>query len=101
MITIGPSMSNLVRYFGGRESFGLSVSTNPLHRNPVYQPVGNADLKLRRGEIQYLVWDATSANRAPRFASELVDLAHRYHGRVVHRERVGDRDAIVVYQVRP
>jgi hypothetical protein len=101
VVTIGPSMSNLVRYFGDRESFGLSVSTNPLHRNPVYQPVGNADLKLRRGEIQYLVWDATSASRAPRFASELIDLAHRYHGRVVHREQVDGRDAVVVYQVRP
>lgn len=101
VVTIGPSMSNLVRYFGRLESFGLSVSTNPLHRNPVYQPVGNADLKLRRGEIQYLIWDATSANRAPRFAAELVDLARRYHGRVVHREQVGGRDAIVVYQVRP
>jgi hypothetical protein len=100
VITIGPSMSNLVRYFGARESYGLSVSTNPLHRNPVYQPVGNADLRLRRGEIQYLVWDATSARRTPRFASELVDLAQRYHGRVVHRERVGGRDAVVVYEVR-
>ena len=101
VITIGPSMSNVVRYFGGRESFGLSVSTNPLHRNPVYEPVGNADLRLRQGEIQYLVWDATSASRSPRFASELIDLAHRYHGRVMHRERVGGRDVIVVYQVRP
>ena len=101
VITIGPSMSNLVRYFGGRESFGLSVSTNPLHRNPVYEPVGNADLRLRRGEIQYLVWDATSAYRTPRFASELTDLAHRYHGRIVHRERVGARDVVVVYEVRP
>jgi putative flippase GtrA len=101
VITIGPSMSNLVRYFGARESFGLSVSTNPLHRNPVYEPVGNADLRLRRGEIQYLVWDATSASRAPSFGSQLVNLAHRFHGRVVHRERVGGRDAIVVYQVRP
>jgi hypothetical protein len=101
VITIGPSMSNLVRYFGGRESFGLSVSTNPLHRNPVYQPVGNADLRLRRGEIQYLVWDATSASRAPSFASQLVNLAQRFHGRVVHREHVAGRDVIVVYQVRP
>jgi hypothetical protein len=101
VITIGPSMSNLVRYFGARESFGLSVSTNPLHRNPVYEPVGNADLRLRRGEIQYLVWDATSANRAPGFASQLVDLANRFHGRVVHTERVAGQSVIVVYQVRP
>lgn len=101
VVTIGPSMSNLVRYFGARESFGLSVSPNPLHRNPVYEPVGNADLRLRRGEIQYLVWDATSASRSPRFASKLVELAGKYHGHVVHRERVGGRDAIVVYQVRP
>lgn len=101
VMTIGPSMSNLVRYFGGRESHGLSVSPNPLHRNPVYEPVGNADLRLRRGEIQYLVWDATSAHRSPRFASKLLELARKYHGHVVHREQVGGRDAIVVYQVRP
>jgi hypothetical protein len=101
VITIGPSMSNLVRYYGARASFGLSVSTNPLHRNPVYEPVGNADLRLRRGEIQYLVWDATSAARTPRFGTELTSLARRYHGRIVHRERVSGRDVVVVFKVRP
>ena len=76
----------------GRESYGLSVSTNPLHRNPVYEPVGNADLKLRRGEIQYLVWDATRRVAHPVRSRELVDLAHRYHGRSCIVRRVGDRD---------
>ncbi len=101
VLTIGPSMSNLVRYFGARSSLGLSVSSNPLHRNPVYEPVGNADLRVRQGAVQYLVWDANSANRSPTFSAKLLDLARRYHGRVVHREWVGRHPAITVWEVRP
>ncbi len=101
VLTIGPSMSNVIRYFGGRTSLGLSVSSNPLHRNPVYEPVGNADLRLRSGEIQYVVWDANSAGRTPTFSAKLLDLARRYHGRVVHRELVGRQPAVTVYEVRP
>jgi 4-amino-4-deoxy-L-arabinose transferase-like glycosyltransferase len=110
VMTLGPSMANIVRYYGHRDAFGLSVSPNPLHRNPSYEPVINPDRTLRDGEIQYIVWDGFSARRSPHFSESLLELARRYHGRVVHTEYVTGTDAdgrparvpvIVVYEVRP
>ena len=66
LLTLGPSMANIVQFYGHREAFGLSVSPNPLNRNPSYVPVENADLQLRNGSIQYAVWDSFSAGRSPR-----------------------------------
>lgn len=34
MMTIGPSMANILQFYGHRKAYGLSVSPNPLHRNP-------------------------------------------------------------------
>jgi len=110
IMTIGPSMANVVRFYAKREAFGLSVSPNPLNRNPSYEPIVNPDLQLRHGEMQYLVWDAFSAERSPFFSRSLLRYADRYNGRVVHSESVTDggrsggearRPVIVVYEVRP
>ena len=109
-MTIGPSMANLVQFYGHRKAYGLSVSPNPLNRNPSYEPLVNADRAIRDNELQYLVWDAFSAVRSPHFASKLRQYASRYHGRVVHTEllqaptNAGElalRPAIVVFEVRP
>ena len=105
MLTIGPSMANLVEFYGGRRSLGLSVSPNPLYRNPVYEPVINADLQLRSSEFQYLVWDSFSADRSPFFSDKLRQLAERYNGRIVHTESVEvggvAHPIVVIYEVRP
>lgn len=110
LLTIGPSMANIVQFYGHRKAYGLSVSPNPLHRNPSYEPVVNPDLWLRNGELQYVVWDAFSAARSPFFAEKLLTYARRYHGRVVHTEVIRTLDAngqpvdlpvIVIYEVRP
>lgn len=102
VLALGPSMANIVQYFGLRKAYGLSVSSNELHRNPVYEPVPNPDRLLRQGDLQYLVWDAYSASRSTVFSAKLRMLAARYHGRIVHREYAGHRrPVIVVYQVRP
>jgi hypothetical protein len=85
---IGPSMTNIIEFYGLRRGFGLSVSPNPLGRNPAYEPVRNPDLLLRSGRVQYLVWDAFSAQRSPHFALKLLRYADRYHGRAVHTETV-------------
>ena len=37
-MTIGPSMANIIEFYGQRKAFGLSISPNPLHRNPSYEP---------------------------------------------------------------
>jgi 4-amino-4-deoxy-L-arabinose transferase-like glycosyltransferase len=110
VLTLGPSMSNIIKYYAHRESYGLSVSSNPLHRNPAYVPITNPDQALRNNEINYIVWDAFSAGRSPFFSERLLTLGRRYHGRVVHTEYVQSKGSdgvpqrtavITVYEVRP
>jgi len=109
LLTIGPSMSNILAFYGHRRGYGLSVSPNPLHRNPSYEPVENPDLLVRSGEVQYLVWDSYTAARTPYFTGRLLRYVRRYHGQVVHAETVTVRrdgvptahPVIVIYQVRP
>jgi hypothetical protein len=105
LLALGPSMANVLQFYGNRKVWGLSVSTNSLHRNPVYQPLPNPDVAIRRGEIQYLVWDAYSAGRSPKFAIQLLKYVNRFHGRVVHTESVTHDNrvtpVITIYAVRP
>lgn len=104
LITIGPSMANVIQFYGDRSCRALSVSTNPLHRNPVYEPIPNADLALRTFAFQYVVWDAYSAQRSRHFSEKAMDLVRKYNGRVAHVETLGDGSGtpvIVVYQVHP
>lgn len=109
LLCLGPSMANIISFYGHRKAFGLSVSPNPLHRNPVYEPIHNPDNRIRENDLQFLVWDSYSADRSPFFSKHLLDYAKAYHGRVVHTEyatavRDGQRvriPIIVVYQVRP
>jgi hypothetical protein len=108
-LTIGPSMANIVEFYGHRRAWGLSVSPNPLRRNPAYDPLPNPDLAIRGNDVQYLVWDAYSASRTQFFSQKLLSYARRYHGRVLHTESVAtdtpgggrvQRPLIVVYGVR-
>lgn len=110
IMTIGPSMANILQYYGHRAAQGLSVSPNPLHRNPSYEPIDNPDLLIRSGEIQYVAWDSFSAARSTYFSERLREYAARYHGRVVHTESIvvttaaGEQarlPVIVLYEVRP
>ena len=107
LMTIGPSMANVVQFYGQRKAYGLSISPNPLKRNPSYDPIVNPDLQIRSNELQYAVWDAYSAARSAYFESKLLDYVDRYHGRAVHTESVpgpaGGQpvSVIIVYEVRP
>ena len=110
MLTVGPSMANLVEFYGRRKAYGLSVSPNPLHRNPSYTPVFNPDLQIRSAEVQYVVWDSYSAARTSFFEKHLLEYAKKYNGRVVHTESVSVtlpdgssavKPVIVIYEVRP
>jgi dolichyl-phosphate-mannose-protein mannosyltransferase len=109
-MTVGPSMANIVQFYGHRSALGLSVSPNPLHRNPSYTPISNPDLELRSGQIQYLVYDEFSAKRSRFFARSLLRYIRRYDGRVVHVQRIPVsapgggtvlKPVIIVYEVRP
>jgi uncharacterized membrane protein len=101
ILTIGPSMANIVEFYGHRRAYGLSVGPNPLKRNPAYDPIPNADLAIRSNVVQYLVWDAYTAMRTPFFASKLIAYAQRYHGRAIHTETVPVRTARGVLVRRP
>ena len=110
LMTIGPSMANILQFYGHRKAFGLSVSPNPLHRNPSYTPIRNPDFEIRTGEFQYLIWDSYSAGRSVFFSEKLLEYVQRYNGRVVHTEAVsttlpeGDLrevPVIIIYEVRP
>jgi hypothetical protein len=110
LMTIGPSMANILAFYGGHRSYGLSVSPNPANRNPSYTPLVNPDFAVRDGQVQYAVWDAFSASRSPFFARRLIRYVERYRGRLVHQEtltmrtpdgRSARRAAIAIYVMRP
>lgn len=110
LLTIGPSMANIIEFYGYRKAYGISVSPNPLHRNPSYEPINNPNLVLRMGDIQYLVWDSYSAERSSFFSERLLALAARFNGRVIHTESVLvtsengtqiSKPVIVIYMVHP
>jgi hypothetical protein len=110
LMTIGPSMANIVQFYGHRKAYGLSVSTNPLHRNPSYEPLANPDRLIRDNQLQYVVWDSFSAARSRFFARAVKRFADRYNGRAVHTETITVTTAggekvkkplITIYEVRP
>ena len=84
ILTVGPSMANVIAFYGHRQAYGLSVSPNPLNRNPSYTAVENADAQLRNGAIQYVVWDSFSAARSPSFSNRLLNYVTKYNGVVIH-----------------
>jgi hypothetical protein len=110
MMTIGPSMANILQFYGHRKALGLSVSPNPLRRNPSYPPILNPDMQIRNGDIQYVVWDSYSADRSSFFSDGILRFAKRYHGRVIHTQSVTvtladgsqiEKPVIIIYEVRP
>jgi Dolichyl-phosphate-mannose-protein mannosyltransferase len=110
MLTIGPSMANILEFYGYRQAYGLSISPNPLRRNPSYQAIVNPDLQIRNGDLQYLVWDSYSAARSSFFSNGLLKFTKKYHGRIVYVQSVMVPSAdgttvakpvIIIYEVRP
>ena len=101
LMTIGPSLANILEYYGHRPAQGLSVSTNPLHRNPAYTPIYNPDQSVRSGQFTYLVWDAYSAYRSPSTARRMAKLIAKYQGFPIHTVRVNGKPVIIFYEVHP
>jgi hypothetical protein len=109
-MTIGPSMANIIKFYGQRPAYGLSVSPNPLHRNPAYTPINNPDAQIRRSEIQYIIWDSFSASRSTFFSDKLMGYVKLYNGRAIHTESITVTDTdgkpvvqpiIIIYEVHP
>jgi len=108
LLTIGPSMANILQFYGDHRAYALSVSPSPNGRNPSYVPVPNPDLAIRQGQFQYLVWDAYTARRTPSFAKKMTELVDRFHGIAVYTatSQSGSPNSpipyatVVIYQVR-
>ena len=109
-LTVGPSFANIIQFYGGRRALALSVSPNPLHRNPTYEPVENPDLSIKTNAIQYLVYDSYSAARTPFFAHRLMQFVHKYNGILVYADYQPVQNAdghtaqvpvVLIYEVHP
>ncbi len=109
-LTIGPSFSNIIKFYANRETLALSVSPNPIRTNPAYEAVRNPDYLLRWGLVEYIVYDVYSAERTAHFANRLLDFVDRYGGDVVHEEMALRVDAdgdhyltpvVRIYRVAP
>lgn len=83
-LTIGPSVGNVLRFYGHRESVALSVSPDPRYRNPAYIPVPNPDLWFRENGLHYIVWDFYSAERSTFYNASLMRYARKYGGAIVY-----------------
>ncbi|HEY8738132.1 MAG TPA: glycosyltransferase family 39 protein [Candidatus Dormibacteraeota bacterium] len=109
-ITIGPSFANVIQWYGHRRAVALSVSPNPLRRNPTYEPVINPDQLLRTNAVQYLVYDSYTASRTEFFTAKLVSYVKKYHGVQVFSYAedarrpdgtVGKAPVVLIYEVHP
>ena len=106
-LTIGPTFANILQFYSLDRALALSVSPNPLHRNPAYTPVTNADLLIRSGAVQYLVYDAYSASRSSHFADRILALARKFNGVLVYQyDQSGPVTShhsalVLVYEVQP
>jgi hypothetical protein len=108
LLAVGPSMANVLQFYGGRRVFALSVSPDPSNRNPSYVAVPNPDLAVRQGKFRYLVWDSYTANRSPSFGNKIVALVKKYDTVVVFSSTItvrspagqdGPASVVVIYRV--
>lgn len=108
-MTIGPTMSNIIQFYGQRRSLALSVSPNPQRRNPAYEPILNPDRAIQTLEIHYAAFDVWSAARSPFFTATLRRYIIKYHGRLLYEQHAVIREAdgtlrdqvvIQIYQLR-
>ena len=92
VLTMGPSLGNLVSFYGNRDFFALSVSQDPKLRNPAYRPIPNPDSAIRQMHVQYAVWDAYTADRAPFYSQRLMSYVRKYAGTPVYSVWVNGKD---------
>ncbi len=109
-LTEGPTLANIIEFYGQRQAYGLSVSPNPIRRNPAYDPLYNPDRALQLNQVQYIATDIWSAQRSPFFDALLRRYVARYHGVLVHRQyadatdssgRTSNQVVIEIFEVRP
>ena len=93
-MTVGPSLGNILAFYGRRGFVALGVSPDPARRNPAYVPVRNPDLALRQIAVDYLVWDSYSSSRSPFTGERLRRYAGKFGGTIVWAAWVDDRGGV-------
>ena len=102
-------MANVIAFYGHRQAYGLSVSPNPLTRNPSYTAIENADLQHATAPSS-TPSGIPSAARSRSFSDRLQAYVTKYNGIVIHSETVQVNDAsgsttvrplIIIYELRP
>ena len=105
MLAIGPSMANVLEFYGNRKVWGLSVSSDPRQRNPGLPT--RQESRPRRdfseGTIQYIVWDAFSADRSKRSSDRLLGYVSKYGGRLIYEATIpGQREPVIrIFEEQP
>lgn len=103
-LTIGPSMANIIKFYGLRNAYGLSVSRDPRLTNPAYEPVLAPDLIVASGTIRYVVYDLYSAIRSPYYAGRLTEIIQSNDVKLIHVEYVEDQEGrsprVFIYEVK-
>ncbi len=108
-MVIDPTMGNIVRFYANREALALSTNPNPAQHNPAYTPIIDPDLMLENGEIDYMIYDIYSAQRARYFADELNYYARKYGAEPVHTEydryidaegKAVEKSVVIVYKLK-
>jgi hypothetical protein len=101
VLTMGPSVGNLVSFYGDRDFYALSVSQDPKLRNPAYRPIQNPDSEIRQMHVQYAIWDAYTADRAPFYSQRLMNYVQKYSGTPVYSVWVAGNDVDVAQGAPP
>jgi len=86
VLTIGPTMLNVIKFYADRDGYAMSVSPNPLKRNPMYENLDNPDFMIRWGRIHYIVYDVYTASRTSHFANAMLAYIAKYDAKLVHVE---------------
>lgn len=100
VLTMGPSLGNLVSFYGDRDFYALSVSQDPKLRNPAYRPIPNPDTEIRQIHVQFAIWDAYTADRSPFYSQRLMSYVEKYSGTPVFTVWV-DGDNVKTGRVAP
>ncbi len=78
IMTIGPTMGNVIKFYSNRDAVYLNLNPNRSQHNPAYTPIEDAELLITSGRIDYLVYDKYSERRSLETADKLYYFVNKY-----------------------
>ncbi len=82
ILSLDATTGNIIKFYANKEVFSLHSN-----KNPAYAQIGNPDLNILNGQIQYLVLQPNIVENYPHLKEEvdqLSDLAMKYGGIPIH-----------------